>query len=271
MISVLDSILEMPDAAIAAVPAKEREDFAAALHEGRPSIAPVFNIANSIMLPAEGEGMPRVREVLTGLRERESRSAPLIAGEALRETKGDWLMTTSYSSTVRHALLAISEVRPIKVTVAGSAPGAEGRQFARLLSEHMECEVVPDPTVFARMAEVDGAVAGADAITASGLINKVGTGALAEAARVHGVPAYAVCGWSKVCPAELSDLAAKDTVPGARPVEHLQVFERTLLELFGSIITDRGAMGPAELRAALKEGGAARGWCSRGLLRPPTP
>lgn len=270
---VLDSILAVPDADIAAIPAGEWEDFAAAMHRIKPSIAPIFNIANSIMLLAEEgpAGLPRLHATLADMREREKRSGPLIAAGALRDIKGDWLMTTSYSSTVYKTLLALSEDRPIKVTVAESAPGKEGMQFAKLLSEHIECEVIYDSTVFARMADVDGAITGADSIAGSGLINKVGTRALTEAARAYQVPAYAVCGWNKVCPVELSDLVIKDDISGERLTEHVQIFESTPLELFRSIITDRGTMSPEKLNKKLKADGVAKGWYFRGILQPPAP
>ncbi|WP_019176803.1 eIF2B alpha/beta/delta subunit family protein [Methanomassiliicoccus luminyensis] len=271
--TVLDGILAIPDDDAAAIPTREWEDFAVAMHRGKPSIAPVFNIANSIMLLAEegASGLARLREVLTEMKKMEKRSGPLIAEEAARSVKGDWIMTTSYSSTVAKALLALSERRSVKVTITESAPGAEGRQFARLLSEHMDCEIIYDSTIFARMADVDAAITGADSMTGGGLINKVGTRALAEAARSAGVPAYALCGWSKVCPVILSDLMVRDEVIGERLSEHIQVFESTPLDLFAEAITDRGTMTPPHLRTAIKSGRVARGWSARGLIRAPPP
>jgi len=267
--SVITAILAIPEEDMRAIPAAEWEEFALALHRAKPSVAPVFNVANAVLLATEqGTAGSSVRPVLTEMMERERRSGVLIAEAARKHIKGRWLVTTSYSSTVAQVLKGLARDRPLKVTVAESLPGGEGRGFAQALAgAGIETEVVADSTVFARMAEADGAVTGADALTPAGLINKVGTRALAEAARAHELPAYAVCGWSKTCPVVLSDLMASRKELGLRLSEHLQVFESVPLELFSSLITDHGTMTPQDLRMELGVSRVATAWSARGPFR----
>jgi hypothetical protein len=72
-------------------------------------------------------------------------------------------------------------------------------------------------------------VVGADAVGPGGVINKVGTLRLALAARRSSTPCYSLTGESKLLDADL---------PAPHP------FERTLLDLFTSVITQEGALTP---------------------------
>lgn len=268
--SILNSLLSISEQDLSAIPASDWEDFSIGIYKARPSIAPVFNIANTIMLMMEqgNKGAGSLRQTLMESMERERKSAARIAEHASRILKGRWFMTTSHSSTVAQVLKSMSKNRRLRVSVAESSPGGEGRQFAKLLADQgMEAEVIYDSTVFARMEHLDGAIVGADSVTPFGLVNKVGTRALAEAARVHDLEAYAVCGWSKICPVVLSDLSVTTNGLGVRLTEHVQVFESTPLELFSHIITDQGNLSSADLRMELKVRKVARAWYSRGVLQ----
>jgi len=249
-----------------AIPTSDWKEFALLVHLAKPSIAPLFNIANTILLEVEGNGADAIRPALLKMAKREERSAEIIAREAEFIT-ARWIVTSSYSSTVAAVIGALSEDRTLRVTVAESVPGGEGRAFAERLSQRgIETEIIPDSTVFARMAEADCALTGADSITPEGLVNKVGTRSLAEAANAHGRPAYAVCGWSKASPVVLSDLMASHKVLGQRLSEYVQIFESSPLELFTAIITESGALTPEDLRGRLQESRPADAWKELALL-----
>jgi translation initiation factor 2B subunit (eIF-2B alpha/beta/delta family) len=271
MSAVLNSLLAIPEEELAAIPASEWEAFAIALHEGKPTIAPIFNVANTVMLEVErGAHGAALHGVFLQAMEEERRSGPRIAEQAVKHVKGSWFMTASYSGTVAHVLRALSKDRAIKVTVAESQPGGEGRQFAKLLAGHqIETEVIYDSTVFARMEEMDGAIVGSDSVTPAGLVNKVGTRPVAEAARAYYLPMFAVCSWSKISPVVLSDLVVKRSELAPRVSEHVQVFESTPLELFSHIITDRGMLTSADLKMELRVRKVARAWYARGVLKRP--
>jgi translation initiation factor 2B subunit (eIF-2B alpha/beta/delta family) len=221
-----------------------------------------------LMMEQGAKGAGSLRQVLMEMLERERKSGARIADHSAHIIKGRWFLTTSYSATVAQVLKALAKTRRLKVTVAESTPGGEGRQFAKLLADQgIEVEVIYDSTVFARMEHLDGAIVGADSVTASGLVNKVGTRALAEAARAYDLDAYAVCGWSKICPVVLSDLSVSTNNLGTRLAEHVQVFESSPLDLFSHIITDQGNLSSADLRMELKVRKVARAWYSRGVLQ----
>jgi translation initiation factor eIF-2B subunit delta len=268
--TVLKEILAIPEGELAATPVEELEQFATALHRAKPSIAPVFNIANNILLEIEhgSWSTTAIRAMLEKMLTGEKQSGPLIAQFAVEEMKGDWLMTFSYSGTVREVLIALSKRRNTRVTVAESLPGGEGRQFAKLLSESgIEAEVIHDSTIIARMELVDAAITGADSLTPHGLVNKVGTRIMVEAANVKDRPAYAVCGWSKLAPMVLSDPVIVTKQLGNRLSEHTQIFENTPLDLFSHIITDRGVFSPLDLRMELKMERVAQAWNAQDTLK----
>jgi len=272
MASTLNDLLAIPEDDMALIPPSDWEEFAIALHRAKPSIAPLFNIANTILLLLEkGEdGMDDLHEAIMDLREKERKSGLRITELSAETIKGEWLMTTSYSSTVAQVLKALAKDRNMKVTVAEALPGGEGRQLAKILSGHgMQVEMIHDSTVFSRMAEIDAVLVGADSVTRSGLVNKIGTRALAEAARVFDVDAFAVCGRSKMSPVMLSDLIASERTVGPNLTEFVQVFESTPLELFTSLITDDRVLSPANLKQELQGNKTARAWYERNVLTGP--
>lgn len=269
MASTLNSLLAIPENALIAIPASDWEDFSISLHRAKPSIAPVFNIANSIMLKIEqgAHGTKFLHEMLMEIRERERRSGLRIMERCDEHIEGNVFMTTSYSSTVAQVLKSLAKSRNIKVTVARASPGDEGIQFAKLLAEYeMEVELIHDSTVFARMESMDSVIVGADSVSTSGLVNKVGTRILAEAAKIFGHHAYAVCGWNKISPVVLSDLVVHDNVLERNLSEHIQYFESTPLELFSRIITDQGVLSSSDLLRDLDGREVARAWYARNVL-----
>ncbi len=269
MVSTLSRLLSIPPDRFSTITASDWEEFAIALHRAKPTIATLFNIANAILLDLERGGHAAIRDTIKGMLQRESDSGQRITALASEPIAGDRIMTTSYSSTVAQVLTALAKVRDIRVTVAEAVPGGEGRQFARLLSKQgMKVEVIHDSTVFARMDAMDATVVGADSVTRWGLVNKVGTRAVAEAARACSIPSHAVCGWSKISPVVLSDLVVSEGVLEENLTEHVQVFESTPLDLFTDLITDQGVLSPAELARELQSNGAARAWYARGVLGP---
>ncbi len=95
------------------------------------------------------------------------------------------VVTHSASSTVRHLLAA---VLPSRVIVGASEPGGEGRRLAAELGAHC----VSDADAVRLVAEAGAVLVGADAIGTHSFVNKVGTLALAEAARETNTPFFVV-------------------------------------------------------------------------------
>jgi len=143
------------------------------------------------------------------------------------------LLTISFSSSVIEAVRQASVERLLCLR---SQPGGEGFRMAAAVTP-VRSGVIEDQQAI-ELVPADAVVVGADAVTPSGLVNKVKTRALAEAAREKGVPCYAIAGDTKFVGADL---------PVAMP------FERVPLELFTAIATSDGLLSPAEAagRAAL--------------------
>lgn len=147
------------------------------------------------------------------------------------------VVTISRSRTVLRALTALPRNRrPRWVRVLESLPGGEGRPFAQdLRGAGLRATVVPDhdgPRVAQRS---DLVLIGADAVFSDGsVVHKVGTRALASAARRYGVPVMVVAGRSKFT----------GRPPPTRRLPAL--FDRTPSRCISEFWTDRGWLpGPA--------------------------
>ncbi len=125
-----------------------------------------------------------------------------------------------------------------------------------ILADHMAASLL-------REGRVDLVIVGADRIAANGdVANKIGTYALAIAARHHGVPFYVAAPWSTVDPdtptgesiviehraaSELSSVGGVATAPAGVAVYN-PAFDVTPASLVTGIITDRGVhTGPYRL------------------------
>lgn len=107
------------------------------------------------------------------------------------------VVTLSYSSTVAQVLAR----RDLRVSVAESRPGDDGRHFARRRAARgLHTDVIPDATLAVAVLRADCALIGADAVTRRFVINKVGSRLLALACRDAGIPLYVVADPSKRAP-----------------------------------------------------------------------
>lgn len=135
---------------------------------------------------------------------------------------GSVILTHSASSTVRAALEGLS----LELVVTASEPGGEGRRLATELG--IPC--IEDGDAVATVADFDAVVVGADAVGLQCFVNKVGTLALASAARSAGTPFFVVAeSYKWVSQGRLvDDEAAFETVPSRLVTAFLtdQVFPR---------------------------------------------
>ena len=77
--SILNSLLSLSEQDLSAIPASDWEDFSIGIYKARPSIAPVFNIANTIMLMMEqgNKGAGSLRQTLMESMEKKRRLGSL--------------------------------------------------------------------------------------------------------------------------------------------------------------------------------------------------
>jgi translation initiation factor eIF-2B subunit delta len=139
----------------------------------------------------------------------------------------------------------------MRVIVLRSLPLGEGEMTcSRLLENGVKVEMVDDSMAFSAMTEADHCLVGADAVTAEGVVNKVGTANLALAARQLGKGCHVLTSTLKVAPIKEHDLMLSEE-PGPCKKRH-QVFELTPLALFTDIMTDEGTLSPAEMSELLR-------------------
>jgi translation initiation factor 2B subunit (eIF-2B alpha/beta/delta family) len=205
--------------ALAAIGAADREEAVRALVTAHPSMAPLWRLGSAVLgaeVPAEAAAA-----FASALVEEAGRvataAAPLLPSE---------VVVHSCSSTV---IRAVREAR-VRALCAVSEPGGEGRIAARRLREAgVEAAVVDDREARRAVAGGTAVVTGADAIGPGGIVNKVGTRALAQAARHAAGACYVLAGGSK--------LLAED-LPAPEP------FERTPLQLVTAVVGEDGAGEP---------------------------
>jgi translation initiation factor 2B subunit (eIF-2B alpha/beta/delta family) len=211
-------------AALASLPRADVEEAVRTLVGSHPSMAPLWRLG-SLVLSSADPAEAAITFAGAILAERD-----LVASAAAGVLRGP-VLTHSYSSTL---VAAVAAAR-VAAVCARSEPGGEGAVTAERLRERgAPAELLSDPE--AVVAAKDRAlVVGADAVGPGGLVNKLGTRALAEAARAGGAERYAVAGGSKLLGADL---------PAPHP------FERTPLDLFTGVITEEGVLGPGEAAQA---------------------
>jgi len=207
--------------ALAALPRTDVESAVLILIRSQPSMAPLWRLGSEVLSASDHAEAARDFAIqVTAEREQITKhAAALLAGPVVAH---------SFSSTVISAI-ASSGARAI---CACSEPGGEGAATVqRLTNLGVDAQLVGDPEALAAVAGAGSVVVGADAVGPEGIVNKVGTRGLADAARRFRTPCYVLTGESKFVNADL---------PAPLP------FQRTPLDLFTSVLTQKGSLSPSE-------------------------
>lgn len=245
-------------------------EFGCELISAQPSMAPVFNAVNAVIL--EVESGVAISESTGELHQRVNTAAKDILGssqEALAAIQkeavglignGQTILTHSYSSTVISSLLlAKSEDKDFGVVVNESRPLFEGRRTARILSgEGIKTTLISDFASFKMLDEVDMIITGCDSICEKGVVNKIGTRGLAIAASQSGIPFYLLGEKSKFLP---STYLKEPVIEEKDPCEILEnpsgfavknlYFDITPHRFFSGLITEDGTMSMDEIQESL--------------------
>jgi translation initiation factor 2B subunit (eIF-2B alpha/beta/delta family) len=174
---------------------------------------------------------------LIAARDRAAASIAIHLGPVLRDAL---VLTHSASATVREAVV---HTRPACVYCTISAPFEEGRLFAEdLRQEGLRVEIVPDGEVERALESTSLVLLGADTVYADGAVtNKIGTRALAEAARAAHVRTIVAC--------EILKLAA---VPSPSTAEEPDLRDTTPPELLDEIVTEEGSVPPEDIGSLIE-------------------
>jgi translation initiation factor 2B subunit (eIF-2B alpha/beta/delta family) len=174
---------------------------------------------------------------LIGARDRAAASIAVHLAPALQDAL---VLTHSASATVREAVL---HTRPARVACTISAPFEEGRLFAEdLRHEGLDVDVVPDGEVERALESTSLVLLGADTVYEDGSVtNKIGTRAIAEAARAAGVRTVVAC--------EILKLAA---MPPPTDGEEPDLRDTTPPELLDEIVTEEGPVVPEDVASLIE-------------------
>jgi translation initiation factor 2B subunit (eIF-2B alpha/beta/delta family)/isopentenyldiphosphate isomerase len=239
------------------------------LLDARPSMAAVANRVNRAMAEASEEATADAveRAARRGI-ERAARADEQAAANAADEIRGATVLTLSRSGTVLDTLPAAD-----RVFVAESRPAREGVGVAeKLATETRGDDRAPAVTLHTDAAvahvlaseAVDAVVVGADAVLADGRVeNKTGTRGAALAASREGIPCYAVAASDKIRtddevrledgdPEAVYGGEVNDSVGdhGETDIEVLNpTFDVTPADLVDGVITERGVLDAAQVRA----------------------
>jgi translation initiation factor 2B subunit (eIF-2B alpha/beta/delta family) len=173
------------------------------------------------------------------------------------------VLTYSNSATVLATLQhAHHHGRLKRVVLSESRPAYDGRVPARVLAEAgVPVEFGTDMSLFEKIPAVQMVLVGADAVFPHGVVNKLGTQALARIARCHNVPIFCLCTSNKFLPAAAAPLvhlvehAGQEVWPDAPPGIEIAnyYFDTTPLELFQGIVSEHGLHIPETLRLQLQQ------------------
>ena len=234
-----------------------------AVLDAQPSMAPLINLCNKVMVLVESGRNLEAVEYLEGVV-----SCPGTGGAGLMRDRLTLLLqgrervvVFSYSSTVT-AALASTGVRPQVLTHRGH-PIDDGLKSADFLhSKGFQVTLTSDLCLPGMLKEGDVVLTGCDAITVSGMVNRSGTYPLLLAARDRDVPVVVLTDESKLLPAplesflEVREAPAEEMLPGGAEyrVRHFY-FEMVPLSLVSVVITPNRDIAVSELVPVLKNTG----------------
>ena len=235
----------------------------------KPSMANLFRLVNGMLWVADEAGTAdgmraRALEHLQEYRARRASELEQVAVQASETlTAYPALMTYSRSTTVLRTLTMMAEkgsARP--VYLSESRPMLEGQTLAsELVWAGLRVTVGIDMALFGWLSEVRALVLGADSLSVHGIVNKLGTAALARQACERDLPVHVVCTTQKFLPSEyyagreLGGGPADEIMPDSsdRLTVRNVYFDVTPLDFITSVITERGTLKDDALLDALKE------------------
>lgn len=245
-------------------------NFGKQLIEAQPSMAPLFNSVNKVLLVVENE-LKRGVSVKELKRATKSASDDLLVHSKnaiinikkqvadLVEDKGK-ILTHSYSSTVLESLIfAHQEGRDMEVIVTESRPLFEGRRTAKILADNrIKAVLIADMASFHFLKDVNMILSGTDCISHNGIINKIGTKGLAMAASHYEIPLYFLSEKSKFLPSKYMDEPLIDENERGEildEVGNIEVkniyFDITPHRFYKGVITEDGVLSGEEVLAFL--------------------
>jgi translation initiation factor 2B subunit (eIF-2B alpha/beta/delta family) len=231
---------------------------ARALVDAQPAMAPLFHLSNMVLQAIDDastidEIQRKCQEALDKFERTLCESANAIADLVFDLIPpGELIFAYSFSSTVVSCLLnARAKGRYFRVACTEARPAMEGRKLAsRLAAGGIEVIHTFDNALGLILPNCSTAFMGCDCVGKPGVVNKVGSWAMAVACRELGIPLYALSGTEKFVADdrlfefekhERPDSEVWDSVPkGVRVLNHQ--FELVPFALLSGLVTDHGIL-----------------------------
>ena len=253
--------------------------------DAQPAMAPLVTLIRLVMTAVEDAesleaGRLAAANAADAFRQSaETRVRRVAAAGATILPAGGTVATLSSSATVQALLIEEAGPRGITVVCFESRPMNEGQVFAAALAKvGVEVRFAVDAAVNALVPECDAIIIGADSVGDEGVVNKIGSTALAQAADLAGVPVYVLADETKMLPVGFPQILDDDRpgvevwdAPAGVEVWN-RYFEVTPMKLVTAIVTETGVLPPAQcerqrhrlaLPAGLKQWGTKRRPTSR--------
>ncbi len=264
---------EVLQAAALRLPAASRKDFDSELASAarqvvraQPAMAPMVALARTVLqAAAEATDLDEARAAATDAARRFADDVEVRRDRAVQNTVGlvpheGTVLTVSSSSTVRAALLHGNRAGSLRVICLEARPLLEGREMAADLARHgVPVTVAVDAAASSLVPQCACVLSGADSIGDLGVVNKIGTWAVAEAARRAGVPLHVVADETKILPPGFPQYLADDRPAGEvwRAPQGIHVwnryFEALPLALVTTVVTDAGAFTPGAVETRRRD------------------
>ena len=229
----------------------------------QPSMGVLFRLANDMLWACDAgmEGEEIRQDALAFLQGYRAHAG--VALDELARRAVEWLvdcpviMTYSRSSTVLRVLTAMAE-RDVHVRVicGEGRPMLEGQTLASELSwVGLNVTVGIDMALFGWLPEASVLVLGADSLSVSGVVNKIGSAELVRAALKLGIPRVVLCTTHKFLPADYL-VAQKLRVGDPGEIMPMsdegitvrnEYFDVTPLESISTVIMEKGPLGPDQI------------------------
>ena len=234
------------------------------LVKAQPTMASIFNLVNNLMLIIDKNQQPKnlVQNYCKKFLQDLETSDNSISKQAMELIKNNaTIITHSYSSTVLFTLLfAKSFGKKFSVVCTESRPMNEGIQLAKQLGENgIKVKLIVDSAVFSFISDADVILVGGDAITNTGLINKIGTKGIAMTAQHCNTPIYALCSTIKFLPRNYPvnldqqknpNEIISNKISNVTPINYY--FDLTPLKYLTGVITEKETLKPPEIKERIK-------------------
>lgn len=236
------------------------------LAKGQPTMAPVLNLLNRVCHAREesNDDWEKFAESVVALAERRRDLSEEMKRRLIELPPADTLILFSNSSTV--AKLALSAHLqfgwPRRVYCGEGRPVMEGLVLAQKLTmAGLDVTLFTDAALMSRVVEADSVWVGGDSLSHEGLVNKVGSRALAMLCRFQMTPFVSMIGTDKFLARAMMPyfgfLPQNPREIGGDESDTLNVhneyYETIPLDLVDLILTENGVFDPTSLVGSIGE------------------